>query len=337
MIDQGARRCFVKIELGGCLFASLNELKAFRLRRLFGLRLNGGKTGRNLQRLAFALGGELFPDSPFLSLPCEPLFHALSGTGVFLGFASRTAGGIVAFGHTPTEAFNLFLQGSRCIDGLRWRDKRARFEIRLLPVGAMEPDAKLTSEFQRRQRICVIASRLMNRPVARLAKRVENVRSFFRNDALIREAAKRLFKSLAFAKIERVMGGNRLAQKLGKLAQLEDRRTGIVAKISLRQRPELHQLGVVNAQEREIDSISPPPKHSLLAIRDCIATPTPPCVSTRCDRNGYLASSTVQRQNFAFAQRPSTKGNLRYSNRASARSPQIRRPERLALLLNLGW
>src|SRR6266516_3133434 len=127
--------------------------------------------------------------------------------GVFFGLASRTADCIFGCGHAPTEAFNLFLQSSRCIDGLRWRDKRARFEIRLLPVGAMKPDAKLTSEFQRRQRICVIASRLMNRPVAHLAKRVENVSGFLRGDGLIGEAPKSLFKAFAFPEIERVMGG----------------------------------------------------------------------------------------------------------------------------------
>ncbi len=116
----------------------------------------------------------------------------------------------------------------------------------------MKPDAKLASEFQRRKRVRVIAAGLVNRPVTRFAECVENVSSFFRNDALIREAAKRFFKGLAFAKVERVMGGSGLAQKLGKLAQFEERRAGIVAKVSLRQRPKLHQLGVVHAQKSEI-------------------------------------------------------------------------------------
>ena len=110
----------------------------------------------------------------------------------------------------------------------------------------MKPDAKLASEFQRRQRICVIASGLMSRSVPRFPKGVENVGRFFRNDALISEAAKRVFKCFALVKVKCVVGGNRLGQKLGELAQLENRRTGIITEISLRQRPKLHQLGIVH-------------------------------------------------------------------------------------------
>ena len=38
----------------------------------------------------------------------------------------------------------------------------------------------------------------------------------------------------------------------GKLAQLEDRRAGIIAEITLCQRPKLNQLGVMHGQKREI-------------------------------------------------------------------------------------
>jgi hypothetical protein len=105
----------------------------------------------------------------------------------------------------------------------------------------------------------------MSRPVPCLAKRVENVRSFFRNDALIREVAKRFFKGLAFAKIERVMGGNRLTQKLGKLAQFEDRRAGIVAKVSPASAPSCTSWASWTLRKPKllVDSIVPPPQDSI--------------------------------------------------------------------------
>jgi hypothetical protein len=171
---------------------------------------------------------------------------------VFFCFASRPAGGIFAFGHAPAQAVNLFSQRSRRIDGLGRRDKRPRLELGVLAVGAVEPDAKLASEFQRRQRIGMIALGFVCRPVTRFAKRMENVSGFLRDDAFVGEAAKRLLKGFAFVAIERVMGSNRLAQKLGKLAQLENRGAGIVAKVSLGQSPKLHQLGIVHAKKCEI-------------------------------------------------------------------------------------
>src|SRR5437870_5406660 len=98
---------------------------------------------------------------------------------------------------------------------------------------------------------------------------MENVSGFLRDGSLVGKAAKRLLKGFAFVTIERVMGGNPFGQKLGKLAQLENGGAGIIAKVSLRQRPKLHKLSVVNAQEREIarwQHRSPWPKtyHSLV-------------------------------------------------------------------------
>lgn len=98
----------------------------------------------------------------------------------------------------------------------------------------------------------MVASCFVRRPVARLAKHVENVSGFLRNDALIRQAAQRLLKSLAFAEVESVMGGNRFAQQFGKLAQLEDRRDRIIPEIALRQRPKLDKLRIMHAQECKI-------------------------------------------------------------------------------------
>ena len=64
-------------------------------------------------------------------------------------------------------------------------------------------------------------------------------RYFFREDALVAQTAKGLFKGLAFTEIERMIGGNSLAQQLGELAQLEDRGGGIIVEVSLRQRTKL--------------------------------------------------------------------------------------------------
>ena len=48
------------------------------------------------------------------------------------------------------------------------------------------------------------------------------------------------------------MSGNGLGQKLGKLTELKNRGAGIIAEVTLRQRPELSQLGILCLQEREI-------------------------------------------------------------------------------------
>ena len=52
--------------------------------------------------------------------------------------------------------------------------------------------------------------------------------------------------------IERMMGSNRVREKLGKLAQLEDSGARIIAELTLRQRSQLRQLGVLCLQEGEI-------------------------------------------------------------------------------------
>jgi len=80
----------------------------------------------------------------------------------------------------------------------------------------------------------VIALDLVRRLVTRLAKRMENVGGFLRDDSLVGKAAKRLLKGFAFVAIERVMSGNPLAQQFSKLPQLEDRRVRIVPEITPR-------------------------------------------------------------------------------------------------------
>jgi alkanesulfonate monooxygenase SsuD/methylene tetrahydromethanopterin reductase-like flavin-dependent oxidoreductase (luciferase family) len=209
--------------------------------------LERGEPGSNFRRLAFAFGCEPLPDCPFLGLPRQSLLNAFAGAGVMFGFALRTADGILAFGDTPAKILDLFSQRSRRIDGLGRRDKRPRLEIALFAIGAVKPDPKLARKFQRRQCIRVIAPGLVRRPVARFAKGVEHISDLLRDDALIGQAAKRLLKCFALAQIKGVMGCNRPGQKLGELAQLENRRAGIVAEISLRQRPQLHQLGSVHS------------------------------------------------------------------------------------------
>jgi hypothetical protein len=69
LIDQGACRGFVKIDLGRRFLATLDELKAFRFGCLFGSSLEGGKPRSNLRRLAFAFRREPLPDRPLLGLP----------------------------------------------------------------------------------------------------------------------------------------------------------------------------------------------------------------------------------------------------------------------------
>src|SRR5262249_49389673 len=114
-----------------------------------------------------------------------------------------------------------------------------------LPVGAMKPDTKLASKLQRRERITVSACGLMSRFVARLAQRMEKIGRLFRDDSIIGEPAESVVKGLAVAVVEGVMGGNPVAQKLGELAQLENRRRWVLAKISFGEGSEAHQLCVM--------------------------------------------------------------------------------------------
>jgi len=81
--------------------------------------------------------------------------------------------------------------------------------------------------------------RFMHGAVARFAQRMKDVGGLLGHDALIGEPAKRFFKIFAFAHIERMVGGNDLGQKLGKLAQLDDRCAGVIAKIPLCQQTKL--------------------------------------------------------------------------------------------------
>ena len=116
----------------------------------------------------------------------------------------------------------------------------------------MKPDAELAREFEGGQRVRMAAFGLMPGNVTCLAERVEHVRDFPRNDALKGQSPKRFLECIAVPLIKSVAGGYSLAQKLGELAQLEDRGRGIIAEITLRQRPKPHKLGVVHFQKREI-------------------------------------------------------------------------------------
>ena len=60
------------------------------------------------------------------------------------------------------------------------------------------------------------------------------------------QSPKRFLECIAVPLIKSVAGGYSLAQKLGELAQLEDRGRGIIAEITLRQRPKPYKLGVVH-------------------------------------------------------------------------------------------
>jgi hypothetical protein len=66
------------------------------------------KPSRNLQRLAFAFGGKLFPDHPFASFSREPLFYALAGTRVLLGLPVRPAGSVFTLDYAATQRVDFF-------------------------------------------------------------------------------------------------------------------------------------------------------------------------------------------------------------------------------------
>ena len=123
----------------------------------------------------------------------------------------------------------------------------------------------------------MVAPNLVGRRVTNLAKGVENVRCLLWDDTFERKSAKPVLKCLAFPLIKRVAGSDRLGQKLGKLAQLEDRRAGIIAEITLRKRPKLDELGVMYGQKREIarrrHRSSPPLMASYLSDWDAILQP----------------------------------------------------------------
>ena len=98
----------------------------------------------------------------------------------------------------------------------------------------------------------MIPAGLVCGPVTDLAQRMKYVGEFFRNDPLEEKAAERLFERLTLVEIQRMMGSNGLAQKLCVLAQLDDGGAGIVLEVTLRKSPELHEAGVVRAQNAEI-------------------------------------------------------------------------------------
>jgi hypothetical protein len=89
---------------------------------------------------------------------------------MFFRFPHCTAGSIFAGHHLLTKAVNFFFQPRRGVYRFFRRDKWAGLKIRLLAVGPVKPNAKLASEFQRRQRIRVVTCGLMSRPVTSFAQ-----------------------------------------------------------------------------------------------------------------------------------------------------------------------
>ena len=125
-------------------------------------------------------------------------------------------------------------------------------EIGLFSVCPMKPDAKRPRELQRGQRAPVISIDLMHSLVPDLAERMKHVRSFLRNDALVREPAKRRFERLTPFEVKRMMRRDALAQQFRELPWLDNRRRRIVSEITLRERPQLLEPGIVRSQKAEV-------------------------------------------------------------------------------------
>jgi hypothetical protein len=205
LIDQGARRCFVEVDLARGDFGSLNELEDFGRRRMFGSRLERRQSGRNLRLLVFDVLRELFPNRPLFGFPSQPLLNGLSCASMLLGFALGSGGSVFAFGKSASQGRNLFPERHRGIDWLRGRDERAERNVGLLAVGPVKPDSELAGELECRQRVGLGSGNVVGRAVSPFSIGVEYVGRLFGDDPFEGQATERLFESLPLITIGRMM------------------------------------------------------------------------------------------------------------------------------------
>ena len=66
------------------------------------------------------------------------------------------------------------------------------------------------------------------------------------------DSRRSVFECLPLVTVERMVGSNGFAQKLGELPQLDDGGAGIAAEVTLSKNPQLHETGIVRAQKAEI-------------------------------------------------------------------------------------
>jgi hypothetical protein len=140
---------------------------------------------------------------------------------------------------------------------------------------------------------------LVGGAVPRLAHGVEEVRDLLRYDPFVGEPPKRLLECLPLSLVGALAGGDLLGQQLRELAQLENGCGGVVAEVTLRQRGELDELRVVNAQERKVGAGQHPPGSALEISKVGIPSTTQTTSNGRAsamDRTMWFSRAVAQRQ-----------------------------------------
>ena len=213
----------------------------------------GGLRGFALERFqallqlglgGFSFGSHALPEGAIrLRLLCLRL-DAVQCSGLVL-----VLGAVLSQFRTQRVEFGL--QFGAFMDRRRWRLERTRLERRVLE-GAVEPDAKLPGQAQRKQRDSMIASQPMIGIVAGLPDLMKQRTHLARHDALILQAAQQIDLFLICRRKQADVGSDQLRHQFGQLTQFQQAGVGVVGEVALRQQTEAQELLVVQAELSEV-------------------------------------------------------------------------------------
>jgi len=213
------------------------------------------------QKPALRLGRERLPHRPFLRLDGRALLRGAQRSLELFGLLGGRRGcdlryrqGRQSLGLQPLE---FIPQLSGRIGG-RLRRLEQTGPEGAIAEGAVEPDGKLPSDLEARQRRRVVAPVLMDRLVASAAQVMEEIDHVPRVGRIAPKATEQVGLRFVHRHEHAGTGSDLLCEKLAELPQLHQAGDGVVGEVALGQGGNADQGVVVRGEEAEVDRLRGP-------------------------------------------------------------------------------
>lgn len=217
-----------------------------------GLGLKGGQSLFGFDAHGLGFGGQFLPGRLVLGHPPGLLLRRLALAGFFIGQTLGLFGCGLLLRQLGPQPLQFLVQRRVGLGRVGRRNERAGLEARVIPEGAVEPDADLPGDLERGQGLPMIAAAVMSRRVADLADRVEQVGHLARDGAINRKAAQHIGEGLGRIVVASGSGGDVESDQFSELAQLQQASVWVLREIPLSQSRMTDQLVVMNGEKSEV-------------------------------------------------------------------------------------
>jgi hypothetical protein len=207
---------------------------------------------RELRFLGFSR--QLFPQRPLFALTFSALFGIQPCALFGLRLDPGCLRGRADFIDDLRKTRHLFMDGLRRGGWIGGRNEGAGLK-RLVDEGSEIPDAKLTRDLERGQRLSMISAMCMRRFVAGDPHLVKKVGDFSRNHAFEFQATEQVGLRLLWARKQAGLCSGELSEQLAELAKLDEGGAGIIAKVPLGRSAKPHQLHIMFRKETEVGTL----------------------------------------------------------------------------------